>query len=262
MSRYDVMSEYFSEVTILGKPALFTPLRIDRNTVPNGYHLYEVRHDDDNGGNEIEIARSIIVNHWGSLITQNEIVLPLDGYLNIEPNDLKYDTGECRSMESFIAKYPVVLSEIDPRLYEQERQRYCREWEQTIAAATEALASEFNGLLSHMIDRLQPNPDGTRKIFRDSLVENFRDFLEKFQPRNISDSENLAALARECQSIMATLDSNAAAQQLRQSESTREVIANGMSRVRDSLNSAITTITTTPVRHIRPITPEELSRCA
>jgi hypothetical protein len=157
---------------------------------------------------------------------------------------------------------PVILSEIDPRLYEQERQRYCREWERIIIEATEALASEFRGLLSHMIDRLQPTADGTRKIFRDSLVENFRDFLEKFQPRNISNSENLAALARECQAIMSTLDDSNAAQQLRQSASTRELIANGMSRVRDSLNSAITTTTTYPVRHIRPITPEELARCA
>lgn len=153
---------------------------------------------------------------------------------------------------------PAILSEIDPRLYEQERQRYCREWEQIIAEATEALATEFRELLSHLIDRLTPGDDGRPKIFRESTVEHFRDFLEKFQPRNIANSAGLATLARECQLIMATLGGNAA-NELRRSSSTRELIVNGMTRVRDSLSSAITTA---PVRHVRPITPEELARCA
>lgn len=51
--RYNAMKEDFEEVTILDKPALFTSLRIDRNTVPHGYHLYEVRHDDDCQGDAV-----------------------------------------------------------------------------------------------------------------------------------------------------------------------------------------------------------------
>jgi hypothetical protein len=154
---------------------------------------------------------------------------------------------------------PAVLSEIDPQLYEQERQRYCREWEQTIVEATEALTSEFHGLLSHLIERLQPSEDGRRRILRDSAIEHFRDFLEKFQPRNISNSESLARLARECRLIMTTLGENPA-NAIRQSASTREVIANGMARVRDSLNRDITTATPIPGRYVRPI--RTLAQCA
>lgn len=111
MARYHAMSEEFEEVTILGKPALFTPIRIDRTTVPEGYYLYEVRHDDDCQGDAVQIARNIIVNHWGSLITRDEIHLPADGYLDIEPTDLNYQTGECRNMEEFIIKYPLTRRE-------------------------------------------------------------------------------------------------------------------------------------------------------
>jgi len=106
MARYNAMTEEFDEVTIFNKPALFTPIRIDANTIPNGYHLYEVRHDDDCQGDAVQIARSIVVNHWGSLITKDEIILPPDGYLDIEPEDLNYSTGDCRSMGEFMAKYP------------------------------------------------------------------------------------------------------------------------------------------------------------
>ena len=33
-----------TEIEVLGKPALFHDMRIDRNTVPKGLYLYEVRH--------------------------------------------------------------------------------------------------------------------------------------------------------------------------------------------------------------------------
>ena len=106
MPRYDAMTEDFQEAAILDKPALFTPLRIDRATVPNGYYLYEVRHDDDCRGDAVQIARNIVVNHWGSLITRDEIPLPPDGYLDIDPDALNYSAGDCRSMAEFMKKYP------------------------------------------------------------------------------------------------------------------------------------------------------------
>jgi hypothetical protein len=108
MERYNAMTEDFEEVTILDKPALFTPLRIDRSTVPNGYYLYEVRHDDDCRGNAVQLAGNIYVNHWGSLITQDEITLEADGFLDIEPEDLNYSSGDCRSVTEFLTKYPTI----------------------------------------------------------------------------------------------------------------------------------------------------------
>ena len=47
MARYNAMEETFTEVRVLGKPALFHDLRIDRSTVPKGLYLYEVRYDDE-----------------------------------------------------------------------------------------------------------------------------------------------------------------------------------------------------------------------
>ncbi len=41
------MTEKFEDVTVLGHPMLFTCLRVDRDTVPQGMYMYEVRHDDD-----------------------------------------------------------------------------------------------------------------------------------------------------------------------------------------------------------------------
>jgi hypothetical protein len=105
MTGYNAMTEDFEEVTILDKPALFTSVRIDRSTVPQCYHVYGVRHDDDCQGDAVQIARNIYVNHWGSLITRDEIKIP-DGFLDIEPEDINYSTGDCRSVRDFMTKYP------------------------------------------------------------------------------------------------------------------------------------------------------------
>ncbi len=106
MARVNAMEEIFEEVTVLDMPAMFTSLRIDRRTVPAGYHVYEVRHDDGCQGDAVQIARGIMVNHWGSLITRDEITLPDGKYLDIEPDDLAFADGDCRCMSDFMEKYP------------------------------------------------------------------------------------------------------------------------------------------------------------
>ena len=106
MARYNAMKEYFEAVELLGKPALFTEVRIEQSTVPQSLQLYEIRHDDDEQGDAVQIARNILVNHLGSVILRDEIELPDDGFLDIEPTDLNYGTDDCFSVEAFMAKYP------------------------------------------------------------------------------------------------------------------------------------------------------------
>ena len=109
MARYNAMEEQFEEITVLGKPALFTDIRINRGSVQKGLYLYEVRSDDDGCGDPVQIARGIMVNHFGSIITREPIRLPPDGYLNIEPEkDWNFTGGDCRTVKEFQETYPPV----------------------------------------------------------------------------------------------------------------------------------------------------------
>lgn len=109
MARYNAMEETFTEIEVLGKPALFHDMRIDRNTVPKGLYLYEVRHDDEGWGDPVQIAKGIMVNHFGSIITREQVRLPANGYLDIDPEkDWNYADGGCRTMKEFQEKYPPV----------------------------------------------------------------------------------------------------------------------------------------------------------
>ena len=44
---FHAMTEHYEEITVCGRPALFTGIRIRRDTVPDGLYAYDVRHDDE-----------------------------------------------------------------------------------------------------------------------------------------------------------------------------------------------------------------------
>ena len=44
---FNAMTEHYEEITVCGKPALFTSIRIKRYTIPDGLYAYDVRHDDE-----------------------------------------------------------------------------------------------------------------------------------------------------------------------------------------------------------------------
>ena len=73
---HDAMTEHYEEITVCGKPALFTSIRIKRDTVPEGLYAYDVRHDDECRGIPCEIAPFIMVNHWGTIILTEPLELP------------------------------------------------------------------------------------------------------------------------------------------------------------------------------------------
>lgn len=53
---FNAMTERYEEIAVCGKPALFTSIRIKRDTVPDGLYTYDVRHDDECRGIPCEIA--------------------------------------------------------------------------------------------------------------------------------------------------------------------------------------------------------------
>lgn len=82
MSEYplNAQEEEFSLVTVFDTPMLFTGCRVNRKTVPKGLHFYEVRHDSEDWGEPIQIAKGIMVNHFGTLLSSKPI--------RLEPNEL------------------------------------------------------------------------------------------------------------------------------------------------------------------------------
>lgn len=77
----------FEAVEVQGKTYLFTNLRVDRTSIPEGSHAYDVRDDDECGGNFAQIQPYVLVNHWGTIIGPEEIVLDERNQYNCTEED-------------------------------------------------------------------------------------------------------------------------------------------------------------------------------
>ena len=92
--RYQADELRYEQVTVLEKEAIFTDLRVLRDSVPKGFSCYEVRHDDESQGNPVEIAKGILVNFYGTLLVQGSLErVEKEGYCFLEEDDWN-DSGE------------------------------------------------------------------------------------------------------------------------------------------------------------------------
>lgn len=122
---YDAKKVTYQEVTILGKPALFTECRLDRPTVPDGVYRYELRHGDEDWGEPVELSRNILVNYYGTVLTREPFQLPIEGWIPLENDSLSFRDDGCRTLAEFQQKYPASEKDVidfysvnDPSLHD------------------------------------------------------------------------------------------------------------------------------------------------
>lgn len=71
MVRCDTRKETYEEIEIFDTPALFSAGRIQKDSVPEGFYCYEVRHDDECRGIPCELSTHILVNFFGNCNIQS-----------------------------------------------------------------------------------------------------------------------------------------------------------------------------------------------
>lgn len=81
-------NENFELVLVDDIPAIFTSARLNRESIPKGVFCYDIRHDDGQQGIACEIAPHVLANHWGTIITRQEIPLEHNSYY--PENDINY----------------------------------------------------------------------------------------------------------------------------------------------------------------------------
>jgi hypothetical protein len=93
-------------VSVNGCPYMFTNMRIDRDTIPEGLVAYDVR-DDDCDGSFAQIQKFVMVNHWGTIIGKDEI--PLDPkwfcYYPDEEKDGWFISDYVESADEYFERY-------------------------------------------------------------------------------------------------------------------------------------------------------------
>ena len=102
----DEIGEKYQEVELFGKPALFSNGRIDRDKLPEGLYVYDLRGSDYDPGLPVTIQENVVVNHAATVIAAAPIELPEQGFLYLGEDGLNFTGGEQTVKEFLHAQYP------------------------------------------------------------------------------------------------------------------------------------------------------------
>lgn len=128
---------------------------------------------------------------------------------------------------------PRYLMNFNPELYEQEQQRVQQRFEQAVTMFEDSFAEQLQGLITHLIERLSDNADGTPKVFQKSTIENFSEFYRQFKNLNVRGNTDLDALVGRANDLVAGIDP----QDLRNSRDRRQELSTQMREVETVLDS-------------------------
>ena len=127
---------------------------------------------------------------------------------------------------------PEYLRRLNPKLYEAECDRVKARFDEAVSLAEAAFMEELGKLVEHLSERLTGADDGKPKVFRDSAIENFTEFFDRFQRLTIHSNQDLDEVVERAKSVLGGVRP----QQLRDNDSLRTQIASGLSSVQASLD--------------------------
>ena len=130
---------------------------------------------------------------------------------------------------------------LSPELREVEAKKLRERFEEAQQEIVCALREGFAKLVSDAVERLKVAPGEKPRIFRDSLIENFKEFFDTFEMRNLMDDKDLGAIVEQAKALLAGVKPDT----LRSNSTMRNEVAESLSKVQEVVTKLITE---TPVR--------------
>ncbi len=100
MKPLDARNEHYTLIDMDGHICLFTNMRLDRDTIPEGLHCYDVR-DDSGDGTFAQIQNFVMVDHWGTIITKDPIPMDPQWHCYWPKQDAEYFSNDSFTLEEF-----------------------------------------------------------------------------------------------------------------------------------------------------------------
>lgn len=102
MERIAVREKKMTEVEVKGRMALFTELRVNKDTIPYGMYCYALRYGDDDGM-PCTIEQNVIVNYFGTVIVSVPFDFENKDYIPVNYDDFGF-TGEHLTISEYVEK--------------------------------------------------------------------------------------------------------------------------------------------------------------
>lgn len=126
---------------------------------------------------------------------------------------------------------PDYLRRLHPEIYREECHRARSRFQEAVRLAEQAFMEELAKLVEHLQERLSGNEDGKPKVFRDTAVENLREFFLRFRQLSVGSDAQLEEVVSQAERLLG----DTAPQELRERPLARAAIATGLAEVRSSL---------------------------
>lgn len=147
---------------------------------------------------------------------------------------------------------PDYLLELNPALYEQERQRVAARFDEAVRLAEQAFATEFQSIVSGLCESLAGRREnGEAKTLKEGAIRSTLEFFERFKTMRIGDSTQLDALVNQAQEAIRGVSAKA----LRTNGDTRLTVADQLGAVRSQLDALV--VERPRRRIVRPSAPTQ-----
>jgi hypothetical protein len=130
---------------------------------------------------------------------------------------------------------PSRLQFVSKEMYQQAMDGFHEEIDQFRENSVLLLREKFKGLVDHILERLTPEESGQRKIFRNSMVEGLRSFIQDFSSLNITNDTQLAEEINK----VGLLIEGVSSQDLRDSELLPQRVTSMLGQVQASVDQMI-----------------------
>jgi hypothetical protein len=130
---------------------------------------------------------------------------------------------------------PAVLKNLDYELFQSQRERAERRWDEAAEQIRRALREGFGGLVTEFVDKMIPGDDGTFRKLKQPFIDKFHEFLRFFEGRNVTSDEELDELVKKAKDLL----EGRTAQELRGDEEMREKILESFKTLRESSDKLV-----------------------
>jgi len=127
---------------------------------------------------------------------------------------------------------------LPPEIREEEERKLRARFESAQAEITAALWTEFQGLIDHLKERLEPGENGKTKILRTTTVENLTLFVEAFSNRNAFGDDRLSGLVEKAGEILKGIGDDPVAK-LRDFDGVRKGVAEAFGGLKIAVDKGV-----------------------
>jgi hypothetical protein len=131
---------------------------------------------------------------------------------------------------------------LSPETIRREESHFRQMVEEFRETAMTTLRTTFAEMVNRTVERLS----GEKKIFRDTLIGNIREFVDNFSTMNINNDAELAAAVEKCNKVLSGVSIDA----IRNNDQFRHSIASSMQTVQAQLS---TMMVNAPTRKLRKV---------